>query len=173
MRAMPEFPSRLLFVLACAGISGCASYGPPAPIDFKGPTTSLKETVKLYDASKADFFILESIDGQRVDNSVRKTRTANYGRGLNAMAPAMMEQVIPAKPASFKVMGRTEYSAPIQALTHPVYEVSGSVEFTPEADKAYVIKGELGKDYSAVWIEEESTHTIVGNKIELKKNGAG
>jgi hypothetical protein len=162
-----------LFVPAFVVVSGCASYGPPAPIDFKGPTTTLKESVKLHDASKADFFILESVDGQRVDNSIRKTRTANYGRGLNAMAPAMMEQVIPAKPASFKIIGRTEYSAPIQALTHPVYEVSGKVEFTPEVDKVYVIKGDLGKDYSAVWIEEESTHTVVGNKVELKKNSAG
>jgi hypothetical protein len=39
-------------------------------------------------------------------------------------------------------------------------------------DKVYVIKGDLGKDYSAVWIEEESTHTVVGNKVELKRNDA-
>jgi hypothetical protein len=168
MHSMSKFLSRLLFVLALIFINGCASYGPPAPIEFNGPTTRLKETVMPYDSSKADFFILESIDDQRVENSARKTHMKNSGKGLNVMSPAMMEQVIPIKYASFKIRGRTEYSAPIQALTNPVYDVSGNISFTPEIDKVYVIKGDLGKNYSAVWIEEESTHKIIGEKIELK-----
>jgi hypothetical protein len=42
------------------------------------------------------------------------------------------------------------------------------VTFTPERYKRYVVRGELGEDYSAVWIEEDETKTLIGEKIESR-----
>jgi hypothetical protein len=43
------------------------------------------------------------------------------------------------------------------------------VTFTPEKHRTYVVKGELGENYSAVWIEEElegGGSRMVGDRIE-------
>ncbi len=84
------------------------------------------------------------------------------------MTPALVERNVPAKPSTFKIVGRTEYAAPILALTNTVYRVAGTVTFTPEVYKHYVVRGTLGENYSAVWIEEEATNRQVGEKIELR-----
>jgi hypothetical protein len=51
-------------------------------------------------------------------------------------------------------------------------DVVGTVTFAPEIHRTYVIKGELGERYSAVWIEEEldgGGSRMVGQKIETRK----
>lgn len=49
-----------------------------------------------------------------------------------------------------------------------MYQVKGDVQFTPEADKTYVVKGELGESYSAVWLEEFGAGAIAGTKVEIR-----
>ncbi|MBP9915910.1 MAG: hypothetical protein KBF24_06860, partial [Thiobacillaceae bacterium] len=61
----------------------------------------------------------------------------------------------------------TEYAAPILTLTNTVYQVKGAVTFKPEDYRNYVVRGELGESYSAVWLEEELTGKTVGKKIEI------
>ncbi len=65
-------------------------------------------------------------------------------------------------------MGRTAYAAPILAMLKPVYEVTGEIQFKPEAGHLYRVKGELGENYSGVWLEDVATETIVSEKIEIK-----
>jgi hypothetical protein len=79
----------------------------------------------------------------------------------------MLERDVPAQPASIEIVGRTEYAAPILALTNPVYQVKGVVTFIPEASKRYVVKGVLSADYSAVWIEDMISQQVVGDKVEV------
>jgi hypothetical protein len=45
--------------------------------------------------------------------------------------------------------------------------LGGNVEFTPEPDGVYVIKGELAQDHSAVWIEDEKRGVQVSNKLQI------
>jgi hypothetical protein len=54
------------------------------------------------------------------------------------------------------------------ALTNPVYEVKGDVNFAPAANRTYIVRGELRADYAAVWLEDAETNAVIGNKIELK-----
>lgn len=93
---------------------------------------------------------------------------ASYGRGASMMS-VVMDRQVPARPLKLIVAARTEYGAPILALTGTVYQVKGVVEFTPEANKTYTARGELGED-SSVWIEEDESKSIVGAKVE--KHGA-
>jgi len=49
-----------------------------------------------------------------------------------------------------------------------VYQIKGVVEFTPKADTRYVVRGELGENYSAIWIEETASQQLVGQKVEVQ-----
>ena len=77
---------------------------------------------------------------------------------------------VPAKPISITLVARTEYAAPILALANSVYEVKGTIEITPGPKKQYFVRGTLGEDYSAVWLEEAYTGVQIGQKIEVRGN---
>ena len=50
-----------------------------------------------------------------------------------------------------------------------MYLVGGVSRVHRHATNAiYIIKGELGPDFSAVWIEDEKTGAQVGNKLRIK-----
>ena len=87
--------------------------------------------------------------------------------GCASFAPSVIERNVPARKATFTLVGRTEYAAPILALTNTVYQIAGKVTFGPETYRSYIVRGELGKNYSAVWLEDEVTGKAVGEKIEV------
>lgn len=152
-------------------MGGCAAYAPSVPDGYTGPLAIVKDSVKKHSTSKADFFYLEKIEGNRIEDSRSKTLAVNYGRGMY-MEPFVLDRKVPAKMCTVLIVGRTEYAAPILALTNTVYEVSGELTFKPEPGKTYVVVGELGEEYSAVWIEEEESKQVVGNKVEVKGSAA-
>lgn len=156
----------LVVVLVALTLTGCVSYSPSIPLGYVGPKATVKDSVKTYGSSKADFFYLSHVDGRQIENSREKTLRMNRGRGMS-MTPQTLENPIPAKSTVLTLFGRTEYAAPILAFTNTTYQVSGSIEFTPETNMTYVVRGVLGENYSAVWLEEDITQKVVGNKIEL------
>jgi hypothetical protein len=151
-------------------LTSCASLAPALPEGYTGPTAVLKDSAKLYTASKADMFYALMINGDKVDNTLFATRAANAGRGRYMTVKKFERKVAAGVPLKLNLNARTHYAAPIMALTSTVYAVEGDVSFTPEAGKTYVVRGQLGETYSAVWVEEETTKEVVGQKIEL--NGA-
>jgi hypothetical protein len=157
-----------LFLCAFMAVSlaGCASFSPSVPPDYSGPLATVQDTVKAYSDSKADFFYVSHVDGRKIESSWVITRSKNYGNGMS-MKPFVIQNQIPARPTVLNIVGKTEYAAPILSIVNTVYEVTGTVEFTPEPNKVYVVRGDLGENYSAVWLEEETTHQVVGKKIEV------
>lgn len=153
-------------LLLAAVLSGCATQQPSVPVTYTGPTAVIKDSVQSLTGSKAYFYYVELVDDARVDNSRIKTLTENRGRGMS-MTPALVERRVPARPLKLAVVGRTEYAAPIQALKGVVYQVKGIVEFTPEANKSYTVRGDLGED-SSVWVEDDETKSMVGAKVEQR-----
>lgn len=158
--------SLLAVIFTVSAISGCATYS-PIPDGYTGPRAMIKDSVNIHSSTKVDFFSVEAVDGQTIENSRIKTRQVNQGRGM-FMSPVIVGREIPARPTTLKIVGRTEYGAPILALMKAVYQVKGDIQFEPEANKSYVVKGELGENYSAVWIEDVGTSAVVGKKIEIK-----
>jgi hypothetical protein len=146
-------------------LGGCATYSPSVPLDYAGPKATVKDSAKVYSSSKADFFYLSHVDGKKIEDSRSKTFRMNRGQGMQ-MIPYILENEIPAKPILLSIVGRTEYAAPILALTNTVYQLKGEVEFNPEQNKTYFVRGELGENYSAIWIEDSETRAVVGKKIE-------
>jgi hypothetical protein len=162
---------RLLLIFGLLILSGCATMEPPVPENYSGPTALIKDSVKQHSSEKSDFFVLREIDQATIPNSVASTRIENHGRGFY-MAPVVIERLVKAQPGAFTIVARTEYAAPILALTNTVYQVIGKVQFSPESGKVYVVKGELGESYSSVWIEEEQSHQVIGEKTEVKGSAA-
>lgn len=157
----------LTVVGVCLLLAGCVNFSSPLPENYTGPVATIQDWVHVHSASKADFFYLTAVDGNRIEDSLTKTLMVNRGRGV-VMAPVTLQRKVPAQLTRFKLEGRTGYAAPILAMFKPVYEVSGEIQFKPEAGHLYRVKGELGENYSAVWLEDAATETVVGEKIEIK-----
>ena len=152
-------------------LGGCATVNPSVPVGYTGPTATIKDSVQVNGGSKADFFYAASIDGKAIEESRGKTIQANYGHGMS-MNPQLVERQVPVQAMKLELVGRTHHAAPIQSLTSTEYQVKGVISFTPEANKSYVVKGELGEKYSGVWLVEEGSGNVVGNKIEVNGSAA-
>lgn len=161
---MKVFATVLVVVVLLAG---CVTYYKPVPDGHKGPVAVIRDTVRAHSASKADFFYLSHVDEQVIEQSATRTRIANHGRGFQ-MNPVWVQREVPIREFTLTIVGRTEYAAPILALTNTVYQVKGDVRFTPQAGRVYEIRGELGESYSAVWVEEDGKGVVPGTKVEVK-----
>jgi len=134
--------------------------------DFSKAT--IKDSVQVHASDKADFFYVESIDGQSIKNSLQRSMQLNRGKGFR-MDPYLIDRQLPAnKSVKLDLAGKTHYGAPIQELFNKVYQVNGQITFTPEKGKTYVVKGELDEGTSSVWLEDEETHKIIDKKIHSK-----
>ena len=158
MRGAAFFTAMALLVGACTT--------DPIPPGYRGPVAYIADSQAVRSSTGVDFFYISRVNGNRVNNSLAATQSANAGRGF-AMTPAMIGRPVPAETATFTIVGRTHYAAPIIELVNKVYQVSGETKFTPLPNRAYVVKGILRDDYAAVWIEDGQTGELAGNKIEI------
>lgn len=127
-----------------------------------------RDSAKAINERSADLFYLSKIDDQKIEDSNMRTERVNRGRGM-LMGHEVVERNVPAQPATFTIEGRTQYAAPILQIAGNTRTVTGTVTFTPEQHKTYIVKGQLGGNYSAVWIEEElegGGSRMIGEKVE-------
>lgn len=159
---------RVIILLAVAMlITGCALEKSALPKEYSGPTAQIADSSYVYSKSKSDFFFVDAIDGQPISNALERTANVNRGNGLYQHVQDAARAIEP-KETVFHICGRTHFAAPIQAMVGTTYSVDGNVRFTPRAGATYVVKGSLGPDYSAVWIENLETGVQVGNKLMIK-----
>jgi hypothetical protein len=156
-------------VAAALPLSGCVIN--PVPEGYNGPLAHVTDSVTPRNDISADFFYLAKINGFTVPDSLSATDGSNRTPGA-AKPPVVIGRDLPSMPASFTIVAHTRYTTPLYALANPVYDVSGDVTFTPLANHEYVVKGVLGADYSAVWIEDRQTGQVAAQKIEVKGSTA-
>lgn len=164
-----ELKMRVILASLVLFLEGCAVN--PVPDGYTGPLSSIKDSVVVYSSSKADFFEVSKVNGDNIKSSREATIKSNQGRGNN-MTPVVLQRQIPSRPTVFTITGRTHHAMPIVALASTEYEVSGDVKFSPIPTHVYVVKGQLGETYSAVWIEDAMTSAIVEPKIEVHGSAA-
>ena len=167
----PKFMNtlRLLITFSLAAlVAGCTTYSPSVPDAYVGPSAVVEDSTKVHGSTKADFFFVEAVDEAKIMNSLRATLTANKGKGMSMNPVVLVRPVIAEKPLKLTIKARTHFAAPILAIVRSAYQVEGTVEFTPKDNAIYVVKGELGDEYSAVWLEDKATGQVVGKKIEPK-----
>jgi hypothetical protein len=147
-------------LIACisliVAITGCATYQ-PVPKDYTGPVAAVEDTGRPEDGTKSQIFALVQIDGQRIDNAFVASGRASSGRGF-ALTTVYSTRLVPIKPMKASLRASHTTAAPILAIASQLagsfYSVEGEVDFTPEAGRKYLVKGELTKDKSSVWIED-------------------
>jgi len=142
----------------------------PIPEGYSGGLAHVTDTVTRRSDISHDFFYLAKINGFAIPESLSTTE-GNRAPGA-AQSPAVVARDIPAQAATFTLIAHTHYTASIYALSNPVYDVTGDVTFTPLANHNYVVKGVLGPDYSAVWVEDKETGQVAGQKLEVKGSAA-
>jgi hypothetical protein len=150
-------------------LSACATTSKPVPDGYRGPTAILKDSTRAVPGDKCgDFFFLYEYNGKAADNAMQASARDNAGSGPVFTVVKGFSRMVPARTATIFIAGRTHCAAPIMEMVGTVRLVGGEVEFTPEADAVYVIKGELTADHSAVWIEDERKNLQVSNKLLIK-----
>jgi hypothetical protein len=148
-------------------LAACATPNTTLPPGFTGPSAVISDSSYVYSSHKADFFFVEVIDGTKIYNAKERTERVNFGKGLAQEAQAHARP-IEAKSSVFHIVGQTHYAAPILSMAGTNYFIEGDVTFTPVVDQHYVVKGSLGPQYQAVWIENAATGTQMGNKLMIK-----
>lgn len=145
-----------LYILGLISLSGCVTS--PIPSNYSGPIATVRDSAISETSNRAQFYFLSEIDGQRIDNVLIATRKANSGRGFS-LSTEIFARDIPAKPSKFKLEARISYGAPIQELINSstTYTAESEINFTPESNKSYVVKGTLTADKREVWLEDAST----------------
>ena len=161
---------KLLFLIIPILLHGCAAYQ-PIPEGYKGPTATVTDSGFAENGSKAQFFVLAEINGNRIRNSFGASANASYGQGF-ALTPVYVQRKIPARPMQIKLVGSHATAAPIHSLfsraAGTFLSVEGIVSFTPKPNGRYVIKGELKENGSSIWIEDAETREKITEVIAKK-----
>lgn len=161
---------KLLATIAILFLAGCASYK-PVPEGYAGPVATISDTGSSEDATKAQIFALVSVDGNPVPNSFGASRQASFNQGpfLNLR---VVDRQVPAQPMKVKIRASHATGAPIHEIASRAagtfYAVEGEVDFKPEPNGRYLVKGELARKASSVWIEDAETNRRVTEKVVEK-----
>lgn len=157
--------------LVIALLAGCATVSKPVPDNYSGPTVHLADSGRQEGTSKGQFFAALEIDGNPIENSLRQTRTASYGRGP-VLSSRYTAREVPARPMKVKLTGTHQTAAPIHEMASRVagtfFSVEGVVDFTPREGMRYFVTGELRKETSCVWIAESDSKQPASEKVCTK-----
>lgn len=158
----------LSVLLSTVVLASCAAYQ-PVPQGYVGPIATIRDTGGYVDHwTKGQIFSVTEVDGQRIMNSFWASDKASRGQGFTVNLE-LQDRLVPVKPMTVKLRGSHITGAPIHAIASKAagtyFTVEGVVSFSPKADTLYLVKGELARGGSSVWIEEESTGTIVTEKV--------
>ena len=157
--------TKIISLFTALFLSGCTTYYQPVPDNYQGETSYISDSQEYVSSSRAHFFVIDRVDGNKIKESISETMQSNYGKGFS-LTPSMTGRSLPAEKMILTIYGHTYDAAPILSLLPGNYNVKGDVVFTPVEGERYHINGYLRKEYSAVWIEHSATNKIVSKIIE-------
>jgi hypothetical protein len=151
---MNTFRLALPAVFALA-LPSCVSYY-NLPKDYTGPTATIRNTGAAHDAFKASVFEVAKIDGKLSNASAMQTP---YGGGPVVQMGTSEVKVVAGQPLQVELSGHDQFAADGPALMYALggnvaKPAKSTVTFNPKANATYVVKGQLGKQGSTVWLED-------------------
>lgn len=148
-----------LLILPALLLTACATYE-PVQKDYSGPTASIRDSGAYESGSKAQLFAVVEVDGNRVMNAFWASANASHGRGFS-LTTVYPERKVKAAPQKLTLRASHTTAAPIHAMASQLagtfFSVEGTIDFTPQPGAVYVVKGELSKEKSSVWLEDASS----------------
>lgn len=159
-----------VFVVIALLLHGCATYK-PVPEGYTGKVAVIADSGFTEGGTKAQIFALMEVDGNAIQNSFGASAGASQNQGF-ALRTRFVSRPVPATPMKVKIKGSHATGAPIHAIFSQAagtfFSVVGVVDFTPAPGGSYIVKGQLRKEGSSVWIEDNATGKPVTQKITGK-----
>ena len=128
------------------------------------------DTVQSTGRSSAAFFFVEAADGKDLSgNALDATGRASRGRGAS-MLIAPFERRLAAGQVSLRLRLRTYHVMPIASLFGSGNNESfgGAVQADLQADMRYRVNGVLDAFRRELWLEEEASGRLVGEKLVFR-----
>lgn len=154
----------IILTIAILLLAACET-PPLLPDDYDGPTARIYDKVTNRETKSAHFFELDKVNGKLIPGSISMSLEASYGQGMILTVIETSREVPAGEELTLSLLGMRKYAAPILEIMNGSFKVHGVVTFTPEQGKSYTVKGELSKEYSAIWLEDTEGN-IVSDKVE-------
>jgi hypothetical protein len=140
-------------LMTSLALSACVTA--PVPANYTGPIARIQDSAISETPSRAQFYYLREIGGQKVDNVLFETRKVNNGRGFSQTVSSF-EREVPAGPSTLQLRATIGYGAPIQEIANSttMYSIEKVISFTIQPYKTYVVKGTLTAEKQDVWLED-------------------
>jgi hypothetical protein len=152
-------------------LSGCATYV-PVSADYKGATAYISDSSAIESSTRIKLFFVLAVEGKEIHNSSGATKSANFGRGFS-IVPSSAGRYVEARPQKLTLKATHAMGAPIHEFAAiaagTFYSVQGAIGFTPKSGGKYVVKGELTKESSSVWIEDVASGEVVSENVISSK----
>lgn len=143
-----------------------------SPEDYYGSMTTMNGSGVVESGSNGHSYVLAAIDGNAIKTSLDATRDKSHNKGFS-LTVVVVGRRVQAKPMKVKLVATHTTAAPIHEFASRVagtfFSVEGEMEFTPFADGIYVVRGDLKKEGSSVWIEDTQTHERVAEVVAQTK----
>jgi hypothetical protein len=108
---------------------------------------------------RVDTFRVTEIDG----HPIGRVGTSEPAKsiGVDAVNP-----LVAGRSVHVEFEGLARFGNPAKTFFWDPMRVEGAVDFVPEADVRYVVRGEVGgTEGSSVWLEDDRTHAVIGRKF--------
>ncbi len=149
---------------ALLALSGCVTHTQAIDGYWDGPTADVTDTMFNESKRRADFCVLEALDGRLIYNSIYETSMRTQGKGLT-LYPYVTTRSIKVHPMTVTLRCSTVHAAEVLAIGHRTLSVAGTVHFEPRENARYVVKGAQLENGFSVWIQDEADGRIVTEKV--------
>lgn len=161
-------------------VGGCALPSPFIPDNYAGDTAIINDTFDQFGDMNADIYYVESIDGKVIENAIDSTMIAINSETKKAgacwrLSPVGHHRKVPTQPMHITVAGKKLSINKLLRYTSGTLEpvVKGELQFTPEANATYLVKGNLSPEFTGIWLEDgfgNIVSTVIGTINPNRKN---
>ncbi len=163
---------KTLLVLISAGSLAACSYHSPLE-NYSGPVATLSDSTKRISNSKVEYYVPEAINGSLIENSLTRLQNKSISSGGRGQRQdiILFDRPIPAsKTLNIAVAGTIKRPRSLENSRFDNRDISGTLTFTPEAGKHYVVTGKLDQSYRGIWIAEADSGEAVSNRVEISND---
>jgi hypothetical protein len=153
--------------LVAAMIAGCASPSPAPLVKPATPSAWVADSATGGGRGGGAFFFVAAADGKAIEtNNLSASLAASSGRGADLQIRPVA-RYLPAGKTTLKLAGRYAHAAPIQSLFSSAasYSVDGTIEAELRDDARYRVVGTLDAFKREIWLEDEASGAMVGQKV--------
>jgi len=159
--------TKILVLLSASLVLAACSYHSPVA-NYSGPIATLSDGSKRISNSKVEYYVASAVNGQIIENSLTRQKIMSSGGRGQRQDIIKFDRDIPVNKAlSINALGVIKRPRSLQNIPFDNRDINGTLTFTPEAGKHYVLTGQLNEQYRGIWVTEANTGLVVSNRVEV------